>query len=49
MTTRYEKGIYAKPNLKPKIYQFFRTIEPNCWDLDARLKDMDRTGVDVQG
>ena len=27
---------------------FFRTIEPNCWDIEARLVDMDRTGVDIQ-
>ena len=31
-----------------KDENFFRTIEPNCWDLDARLKDMNRTGVDIQ-
>merc|ERR1719326_1111802 len=27
---------------------FFRAIEANCWSVDARLKDMDRLGVDVQ-
>ena len=31
-----------------KDENFFRTIEPNCWDLDARLEDMNRTGVDIQ-
>lgn len=28
--------------------KFFREIEPNAWDVDARLKDMERDGIDVQ-
>ncbi len=28
--------------------EHFRTIKPNCFDQDARLKDMDETGVSVQ-
>jgi len=28
--------------------EFFREIEPNCWDVEARLKDMDKDGIDVQ-
>ncbi|MEY3012659.1 MAG: hypothetical protein RIT45_1394 [Pseudomonadota bacterium] len=28
--------------------RFFRAVEPNLWDDDARLRDMDRDGVDVQ-
>ena len=28
--------------------EFFREIEPNCWDAAARFADMDRDGIDVQ-
>lgn len=28
--------------------RFFRRVEPNCWDTDDRIADMDRTGVTVQ-
>lgn len=31
-----------------KNKKFFREIEPNCWDLQARLADMNRDGIDVQ-
>ena len=27
---------------------FFRKVEPNCWSLEERIKDMDATGVDIQ-
>lgn len=27
---------------------FFRKVEPNCWSLEERLKEMDATGVNVQ-
>jgi len=26
----------------------FRIVEKNCWNIEARLKDMDATGVDIQ-
>lgn len=28
--------------------KFFREVEPNCFDTDARITDLDRKGVDVQ-
>lgn len=28
--------------------KFFRTIEPNCFDLQTRLKEMDQIGVSMQ-
>lgn len=28
--------------------QFFRTVEQNCWDLEARLEDMRKTQVTAQ-
>ena len=28
--------------------KFFRTVDPNCWSPEERIKDMDRDGVDVQ-
>ena len=31
-----------------KSGEFFREIEPNCWDLDHRLADMNRDKIDVQ-
>mmetsp|Transcript_5582 Transcript_5582/g.7067 ORF Transcript_5582/g.7067 Transcript_5582/m.7067 type:complete len:404 (-) Transcript_5582:1290-2501(-) len=31
-----------------KDNQFFREIEPNCWDLETRLEEMNRDGIDVQ-
>ncbi len=27
---------------------FFREVESNCWDADARIKDCERSGVDIQ-
>lgn len=31
-----------------KDSKFFREIEPNCWDLEARIEEMDRDGINVQ-
>ena len=28
--------------------KFFRTVEPNCWSPEERIRDMDRDNVDVQ-
>ena len=28
--------------------KFFRTVDPNCWSPEERIRDMDRDGVDVQ-
>ena len=28
--------------------KFFRTVDPNCWSAEERIKDMDRDGVNVQ-
>lgn len=28
--------------------KFFRKVEPNCWSLEDRIKEMDDMGVDVQ-
>ena len=27
---------------------FFRKVDPNCWDADLRVAEMDRDGVSVQ-
>jgi len=31
-----------------KDEEFFRKVEPNCFSPEARIKEMDKTGVDVQ-
>ena len=35
-------------NNKPSSSTFFREVEEDLWDMDARLAYMDQTGIDVQ-
>ena len=50
--TYVEKGVpkrtHAGNARMMKDGTFFREVEPNCWDPQTRLVDMDRDGIDVQ-